>query len=103
MRMKKFAAIVLCCAPALALTGCSKPSESDLHKNLVEDFKGEGIPDEQATKIADCAAPKLHKELGASSLNTIIDDGVVGAKVDKDDADAGDKILEDCAKTAMGG
>lgn len=102
MRMKKYAAAAMLAVPALILTGCSKPAEQDLHKNLVEDIKAEGVPEEQATAIADCAAPKLHEELSASSLETIIEDGAVGAMIDADDADAGDKILEDCMNDVVG-
>lgn len=102
MRMKKYAAVAMLAVPALVLTGCSKPSEQDLHKNLVEDIEAEGLPTDQATTIADCAAPKLHEELSASSIETIIDDGAVGAMIDADDAEAGDKILEDCMSETLG-
>lgn len=103
MRMKKYAAVAMLAVPALVLTGCSKPSEQDLHKNLVEDIKAEaGLADDQAEGIADCAAPKLHEELSASSIETIIEDGAIGAMIDEDDAKAGDKILEDCIADVIG-
>lgn len=94
--MKKLASAALVIAPMMLLAGCSKPSQDEVHKNLVEDAKGIGATDEQATAFADCAAPKLHEELSASSLNTLIDEGVENAKVAEDDADAGTKIIDEC-------
>ncbi len=94
--MKKFASAALVIAPMMLLAGCSKPSQDELHKSLVEDATSVGATEDQATAFADCAAPKLHEELSASSLNTLIEDGMGEAKVAEDDADAGDKIINDC-------
>lgn len=102
MRIKKYAAVAMLAVPALILTGCSKPSEADLHKNLVEDVQEQGLPEDQATTFADCATPKLHEELSASSIETIIEDGAVGAMIDEDDAKAGDKIITDCLNEVTG-
>lgn len=102
MRSKKYAAVAMLAVPALILTGCSKPSEADLHKNLVEDIQSEGLGEDEATQIADCATPKLHEELSASSIETIIEDGAIGAVIEADEAKAGDEILEKCLDEVMG-
>lgn len=102
MRMKKLAAVVLCCAPALALTACSKPEESKVHDAIVKDVQeNAGASEEQATQFADCAAPQLHEKLGSSSLDTIIEEGISSeAEIDADDADEANKIIEECGKEA---
>lgn len=86
--MKKFAPLVLVAGSLLFLAGCSKPETPAIEKALVDDF---GAPAE----VASCAADKLHEELGASSLSTLVEDGP-GAQIDADDADAYEKIIADC-------
>ncbi|GAB3310909.1 hypothetical protein EK0264_11025 [Epidermidibacterium keratini] len=101
--MKKFAAAALVVAPMMLLAGCSKPSQDELHKSLVDDAEAQGAPPEVATAFADCAAPKLYEELSASSLNTIVENGLgPDTKVSEDDKKAGDKIVADCVTEAGG-
>jgi len=97
---KKIASLALLAAPMILLAGCSKPDEGKVHAKLVSEGTKEGLTKDQATKFADCAAPKLHDKLSASSLNTFLDDGI-GAKIKESDADTGSDIIEDCAKSAV--
>ncbi|GAB3310914.1 hypothetical protein EK0264_11020 [Epidermidibacterium keratini] len=93
--MKKFASAALVIAPMMLLSGCSKPSQDEIHAKLVEDASALQLSGDDATAFADCAAPKLHEELSRSSLNTYLEDGME-AEVAQDDADKSNKILEDC-------
>ncbi len=95
---KKIASLALLAAPMILLAGCSKPDEGKVHDKLVKEGASEGLNPDQATKFADCAAPKLHDKLSASSLDTFVKDGI-GSKIKKEDADTGSKIIEDCAKS----
>lgn len=97
---KKIASVALLVAPVILLAGCSKPDEGKIHDKLVKEGTSEGLDKGQATKFADCAAPKLHDKLSASSLNTFLKDGI-GAKIKADDADTGSDIIENCAKDAV--
>ena len=97
---KKIASVALLVAPVILLAGCSKPDEGKIHDKLVKEGSSLGLDKDQANKFADCAAPKMHDELSASSLNTFIDKGF-GSKVKKEDADKGDKIIEDCGKKVV--
>lgn len=100
--MKKFAAVAICCIPALALTGCSKPSESEVHGAVVEMLEGQGATPEQAEAYADCAAPKMVDKLSRTGLNNIIEDGST-AKGTDDDVDEMTTIDKECTDEVMGG
>lgn len=103
-RTFRTAAAAALAAAAVALAACaSKPTERELHANLVEDLQAEGLSAVEAEQFADCAAPKLLEELSASSLNAIIDDGAEHAKMGAEDAGLGDAILIECAKKVLGG
>ena len=97
---KKIASLALLAAPMILLAGCSKPDEGKVHDKLVKEGTAQGLDKDQANKFADCAAPKLHDKLSASSLDTFVDDGI-GAKIEKDDAADGSKIIESCAKDVV--
>lgn len=101
MRMKKFAAVVLCCAPALALTGCSKPSEAEVHDAVEKMMTDAGLTADQAKQYADCAAPKMVDQLSRSGLNNIVEDGV-DAKGTDEDLDEMTAIADECQKAITG-
>lgn len=101
MRMKKFAAVVLCCAPALALTACSKPSESEVHDAVVKIMTDQGADKDQAEAYADCAAPKMVDKVSRTGLNNLVDDGKE-AKGTDDDVDAMSEIDKTCTDEVLG-
>ncbi|WP_158716291.1 hypothetical protein [Blastococcus sp. Marseille-P5729] len=102
MRMKKFAAVAMCCIPALALAGCSKPSESEVHGAVVEMLEKQGATPEQAKAYADCAAPKMVDKISRTGLNNIIEDGST-AKGTDDDVDEMSAIDQECSAEVLGG
>lgn len=97
---KKIASLALLAAPMILLAGCSKPDEGKVHDKLVKEVTSKGMDKDQAKKFADCAAPKMHDKLSASSLDTFVKDGI-GSKIEKDDAKTGSKIIEDCGEDAL--
>lgn len=96
------AGLLLACSPLLVL-GCSsgKPPVEDVHAGLMDIYvKSSGLTPEQATAMADCAAPKLHDKLDTEALNQISD-----GQDPQDDSQAKlatDVILE-CAAEVGGG
>lgn len=101
MRIKKFAAVVLCCAPALALTGCSKPAEADVYDAVVKLLEDQGASSEQATAYADCATPKMHDRLSSTALENLIENGE-GAEGTDDDVKEAEAIDKECTDEVMG-
>lgn len=101
MRIKKYAAVAMLAVPALILTGCSKPSEADLHNAIETALVDSGATEEQAAAYADCAAPKMHDELGSDTLEKILEDPMSDKMVDADDADAAAKIDSDCTDKVL--
>ena len=101
---KKLASLALIAAPMILLAGCSKPSEAEVHKKIVSEATKSGVDKATAEKAAGCMAPKMVDKLSASSLDTIIEKGISGSvKVKASDADAANKIIDDCQKEVMGG
>ena len=106
--VRRFVGAGLIGLSAFALAACGgKPSEGDIKDKLVELYTaGQGeveIPKEQAEKLADCVAPKLHDKMSEDGLNTLMD---VDAKdittdkvpdISKADEDAFTGAITDCA------
>lgn len=95
--MKKFAAAAVAIAPLFLLTGCSKPSESEVNSAVVkflEDSPGTANLDKQA--VADCITDEIYDEMSRSGLNTLVEDGVDG-KVSDGDYDAMEAAVTKCA------
>lgn len=100
MRIKKLAAVALCCTPAIALTACSKPSEKEVHDAVVKMIEKQGADHDQAEAYADCAAPKMVDKISRTGLNNIVEDGT-DAKGTDDDVSEMEKIDSTCTDEVL--
>lgn len=111
--VRRFVGAGLIGLSAFALAACGgKPSEGDIKDKLVEVFGASSsaqLPEDQAEKLADCMAPKLHDKMSDDGLDTLMD---VDAKdvttdkvpdISKADEDAFTGAITDCASAVTGG
>lgn len=102
MRAKKFLAAGLLFLPTVALAACGgKPAEADLREVMVESLIDSGATEAQANAYADCAAPRMHDELKADTLEKIIEDPMGTKMVAEGDVSKYEAIDNDCTEEAL--
>lgn len=107
--VRRFVGAGLVGLSALSLAACGgKPSEGDIKDKLVDLYTGNqaqsaGITEDQAEKLAECLAPKMHENVSEDGLDTLMDldeadfitDDV--PDISKEDDDAMTKAFADCS------
>lgn len=92
--MKKLAVVVLAVG---FLAGCGT-SESDVYDAVQDQALTSGLTDEEAAYVADCATPRLVKELSEAQLNQLVEDTNI---TDTKASAVVTKILGDCLVGAL--
>lgn len=112
--VRRFVGAGLVGMSALSLAACGgKPSASDIEDKLVEVYTSDevadlGITEEQAEKLAACAAPKMEDRVSEDGLDKImdVDPDKLALQEDIDlseeDNDTMDAIFEECSKEFTG-